>query len=363
MPFGSSLASLPGLVTQTVTNAGSQVVGQITQAGAQLARNFGLAGKNDKAVEALKKTVAQGGTNAFKALSADANVKYKVLVDGKVKTLSNAELSQEFSTVDPTASGTGAFDSSGVNEEIAADAAERNTDLKVILSQGPAFTTGNWTDRYTSLNFNTPEAVPNTIVFDVMPTISESRAVNYEPFSPLHHPGEIMKYRGTGGRKWSINGRFIARNREEATLNQIYMNVIRAWTMPFYGQGTDSDEELGKYLGAPPPVLTLHAYGAKNIRDVKCVLTNYDYSWPNDVDYIPTLSGDPFPVIIQISISLEETWSPAEYSSFNLRKFYEGDLSGAMGEFGGRNQGLSQNRSTPSEPAAITATDRVRGGQ
>lgn len=343
MPFGSSLSSIPGLVTQVVSTAGSQVAGSVTQAGQQLATNFGIAPKNDKAVEALRKTVSQGNTNSFKALSADKNVKYKVVENGTVKTISNAELSKRFRNVDASRLGERGFRSSGINDEIAQPASETGNNLKVIISQGPAFLQGNWTEKYTSANTSTPSAIPNTIVLDVMPTISESVSVNYDPFSPIHHPGEIMKYRGTGGRKWSISGRFIARNSEEATLNQIYMNVIRGWTKPFYGQGTDADAELGKYLGAPPPILTLSAYGPGNVKNAKCVLTNYDYNWPNDVDYIPTLNGDPFPVIIQISINLEESWSPSEFSKFDLRKFYEGDLSGAMGDF---SSGRSLSRSS-----------------
>lgn len=360
MPFGSSLADLAGTVTKVVTTSGTQVAGSIVQSGQQIAQNFGLAKKNDKAVEALNKTVAQGNTNTFKALSADANVKYNVLgPDGKVQTISNAELSKRFSA-DATSSSQEPFSSDAVGN----DSTENNTELKVIISQGPAFQAGNWTERYTSANRDSPSAVPNTIILDVMPTISESRSVNYEPFTPIHHPGEIMKYRGTSGRKWSVSGRFIARNSNEATLNQIYMNVIRAWTMPFYGEGTANDAELKRYLGAPPPILTLSAYGSQNIKNVKCVLTNYDWSWPNDVDYIPTNNGEPFPVIINVSISLEETWSPSEFSGFDLRKFYEGDLSGAMNEFTGRTQLPQKQDASENVNVNSSAPDgRPRGGQ
>ena len=368
MPFGTNLADLAGIVTKVTTSAGTQVAGSITESGAQIAQNFGLAKKNDRAVEALNKTVAQGNTNSFKALSADANVKYNVLgPDGRVITVSNAELSKQFNTftADATATSSQKYASDEVDP---ADTENNNTSkLKVIISQGPAFQVGanNWVERYTSANRNDPSMIPNTIVLDVMPTISESRSVNYEPFSPIHHPGEIMKYRSTSGRKWGIQGRFIARNQQEATLNQIYLNVIRAWTMPFYGNGTDSDEELKRYLGAPPPILTLSAYGSKNISGVKCVLTNYDVSWPNDVDYLPTIDGEPFPVIINISLSLEETWSPSEFSGFDLRKFYAGDLSGAMNDFAGRTQ-LPQKQQ-PSENTNINNQAPInrptRGGQ
>lgn len=103
--------------------------------------------------------------------------------------------------------------------------------------------------------------------------------------------------------------------------------MIRAWGMPFYGEGTASDQELNQYLGAPPPILTLSAYGPNMIGPIKCVLTSYSWDFDSALDYIPTLTGNPFPVILDISLSLMESWAPSEFSGFNLRAFKAGDLS------------------------------------
>jgi hypothetical protein len=75
----------------------------------------------------------------------------------------------------------------------------------------------------------------------------------------------------------------------------------------------------------------LTAYGAQMIGPVKCVMTQYNWTWPNEVDYIHTSSGVPFPVIIDVSMSLKESYSPAEYSQFNLLQFRNGNLPAAFG--------------------------------
>ncbi len=174
----------------------------------------------------------------------------------------------------------------------------------------------------------------SALILDVMPTITESRSVSYKPFTPLHHPGQILKYESTEARSWSITGKLIARNSEEATRNLDYLNMIRAWAMPFYGEGT-AQSAFNKYLGAPPPILTLSAFGPQVVGPVKCVMESYNWDWPNDCDYIQTLpigrrKPVAVPVIINISIVLKENWSPAEFSGFDISKYRMGMLPDAF---------------------------------
>ena len=66
------------------------------------------------------------------------------------------------------------------------------------------------------------------------------------------------------------------------------------------------------------------------IGPVFTVIESFNWTWPNDCDYIEVENYDrsktPFPVILDISVNLKETWSPAEFSGFNLRQYYAGDL-------------------------------------
>jgi len=176
-----------------------------------------------------------------------------------------------------------------------------------------------------------------TILFEAMPSISESRNAGYDEFTPLQHPGDMLKYRATSSRSWSISAKLISRNSEDATRNLKTINIIRSWTMPFYGVGTENEPATKQYLGAPPQILTLTAYGKMMIGPVKCVLESYNWQFPDSVDYLPAYpdgeeSGppSPFPVILNIELQLKESYSPAEFSGFNLMKFKNGELPAAF---------------------------------
>lgn len=173
----------------------------------------------------------------------------------------------------------------------------------------------------------------NEVILDVMPTISESRTVAYDPFSPSQHPGDILKYRGTSSRSWTISAKLVSRTSNEATNNLITLNTIRSWAMPFYGLGTATDSRVSENLGGPPPILTLKAYGEMCIGPVPCVLENYSTEWPNDCDYLPAIvngQASPFPAIMTVSLTLKESYSPSESSGFSLADFKSGNLSKAF---------------------------------
>ena len=206
-------------------------------------------------------------------------------------------------------------DSDTVPASMLTDGIDRTEEFKVTISAEP---TGD------------------IIVLSVMPTISEDRSATYKAFAPIHHPGEIMKYESTSSRSWRLEAKLISRTSEEASNNVRDLNIIRSWVMPFYGEGTaNPSSSLAQYLGAPPCILTLSGYGQKNIGPVKTVLENYSTNWPNDIDYIRTLPDAngvsiPFPVVMSVSLSLKETWSPAEYSGFDLVEYRAGNMPGAF---------------------------------
>jgi hypothetical protein len=174
---------------------------------------------------------------------------------------------------------------------------------------------------------------PNEMVrFNVTPVIGESREASYEEVSIVHHPGQILRYKSSSTRSWTLNVRLISRNPEEASKNLKSFNLIRGWVMPYYGYGTAETDP--NRLGAPPDILLFSAYGAKMIPEHPTVLVSYSTSFPNDIDYIQTDSSYgivvPFPVILNLDINLKEAWSPIEYSSFNLRSYKSGDLKAAF---------------------------------
>ena len=236
------------------------------------------------------------------------------------------------------------------------------------------------------------------VVFNVTPRFSESREVEYTSLTPIHLPGGIQVYKNTRARSFSLTAHLISRTMEEATVNMIYLQTLRGWTMPYFGASStlsssdvanrrsasasqaaaDSNASGGyttsdmlersldageqnkialnrqkssgtgvELLGAPPDVLYLYAYSSGvssgtgqdrpnkfgvNINKVPVVVTSLNIAYPDDVDYIPTYSNgdprksEPFPVKMDVEISLVETHSPREYERFDLMKYKKGVL-------------------------------------
>jgi hypothetical protein len=97
------------------------------------------------------------------------------------------------------------------------------------------------------------------------------------------------------------------------------------------GSGSGSGSG-GEELGAPPAILYFSAYSSgndgnlTNLNKIPVVIQNLSISYPSDVDFIPTMSLEPMPTIMSISISLVETHAPIEYNNFSLMQYKEGIL-------------------------------------
>lgn len=171
------------------------------------------------------------------------------------------------------------------------------------------------------------------IEFEVMPEIVENRTAGYEPVSPPQFPGSFQKYKGTESTQWTINATLISRTSDEATKNLKNMNLLRSWTMPFFGANTQQD--YPSRVGAPPPVLMLKGLRGAVIGPMPVVITSLSWNWPKDVDYIPATSPDgsasniPFPTVIQIAIQCVESLSVQEFNQFSLRDFALGKMIAA----------------------------------
>lgn len=145
------------------------------------------------------------------------------------------------------------------------------------------------------------------VIFAVTPSsLSESRSANYDQWNLVHLPTDLYAYRNTTSRNWEIQAPLVSRNIQEASVNSKILNTIRFWLLPDFGQ-----------TGAPPPIIKFSAYGDPNIKAVTCILRNYSWNYPTDVDYVfPTGDGasleHKMPVIGTLGISLVEIYSASE---------------------------------------------------
>ena len=212
------------------------------------------------------------------------------------------------------------------------------------------------------------------VIFRTTPQVVETTTTNYKSLDPVHMPGGFQIYNNTQSRAFSVSSiTLVSRTREEASANMQRLQLLRSWQRPRFGEqnigskerqfrnkvqptrtqsNNNNQDNAGilsydsldvlfqneggntglEHLGSPPAVLLLSAYskeGTKgNIHKIPCVITQMSIPYPSDVDYIPTLEGVPFPIIISIDMSLVETHSPNEYSNFSLDDFRNGNLDG-----------------------------------
>lgn len=171
------------------------------------------------------------------------------------------------------------------------------------------------------------------VEFEVMPEVVENRDVEYEAIAPAQFPGAFQKYKGTSSVVWNINATLVSRTSDEATQNLNYLNTLRGWTLPYFGENTRL--AYPDKLGAPPDVLILRGFRKGMVGPVPVVIKALNWTFPRDVDYIPTNSvggeaATPFPTVLQLSINLVESFSTTEFNQFDLAQYRSGDLSEAF---------------------------------
>lgn len=155
------------------------------------------------------------------------------------------------------------------------------------------------------------------VVFEASMPIVESKSVNYSNYEIVHLPTDVWAYRSSSSRRFSLMGRIVSRTPSEADLNAKYIDLIRSWTLPDFGN-----------TGATPPILRLNGYKNNNIDNIPILLMSYSINYADDVDWI--FQGNvPMPVICGIQLEFVEAYSPAEITA----KFWKMNINQASGMF------------------------------
>jgi len=142
-----------------------------------------------------------------------------------------------------------------------------------------------------------------TVIFEASVQLTEARIASYDDYSIIHLPTTLYAYRNTAGRNFGISGRLVSRNVKEAETNSYYVDLMRSWTLPDFGES-----------GATPPIIKLSAYDNPNIQGIKCILRSYNVTWPDDVDWIYE-SSPPFPTLVSFSVDLNEAYTAEEITA------------------------------------------------
>jgi hypothetical protein len=163
---------------------------------------------------------------------------------------------------------------------------ETKQDWRVRLSLAPSATY-----LYKAENPGILKALKDTdgVIFPYLPTVNVSYVANYDPQELTHSNYKAYQYRSSSVEQVQIAGDFTAQDTAEANYMLAVIHFFRSVTKMFYGQDQNPKP------GTPPPLVFLFGLGDFQFNAHPLVVTSFNYSLPNDVDYIrasaPTLGA------------------------------------------------------------------------
>jgi len=133
-----------------------------------------------------------------------------------------------------------------------------------------------------SSNILFPLKATSGVVFPYTPTIQTAYRANYEGSDITHANYKQYFYKNSSVEEITIIGEFTAQDNAEAQYVLAVIHFFKSVTKMFYGKDTDP------VPGTPPPLCFLNGYGPYQFNDHLILISNFQYSLPNDVDYVRT---------------------------------------------------------------------------
>lgn len=122
-------------------------------------------------------------------------------------------------------------------------------------------------------------SVTNGVIFPYTPKITTSYTATYNPYDLTHSNVRGYFYQGSHVGEVKLTAIFTAQDTTEANYLLAVIHFFRSVTKMFYGQ----DQQ---YRGSPPPLVFLQGLGEYQFSNHPCVVSQFDYTLPDDVDYI-----------------------------------------------------------------------------
>lgn len=117
------------------------------------------------------------------------------------------------------------------------------------------------------------------VIFPYTPSIETAYKANYDPYELTHSNYRGYFYKGSYVDAVNVRGTFTAQDSKEADYLLAVIHFFRSCTKMFYGS---NDQQRG----APPPLVYLNGYGEYQFSEHPCVVSQFNYTLPPDVDYI-----------------------------------------------------------------------------
>ena len=123
-----------------------------------------------------------------------------------------------------------------------------------------------------------PLAKTGGVIFPYMPKIDVAYKADYDPYTLTHSNYKGYFYKSSYTDAVTLTATFTAQDTTEANYLLAVIHFFRSVTKMFYGQDAQR--------GAPPPLVYLTGLGEYQFAAHPCVVSSFQYSLPNDVDYI-----------------------------------------------------------------------------
>jgi hypothetical protein len=132
-----------------------------------------------------------------------------------------------------------------------------------------------------------PLARTDGVVFPYTPRITTAYAARYTSYDLTHSNYRGYFYQGSHVDDINIEATFTAQDTAEAEYLLAVIHFFRSVTKMFYGQDPTR--------GTPPPLVYLRGLGEFQYNLHPCVVSQFNYNLPNDVDYIRARSKNTIP--------------------------------------------------------------------
>jgi len=123
-----------------------------------------------------------------------------------------------------------------------------------------------------------PLAKTDGIIFPYTPTIDVQYRAEYQNYSPTHSNYQHYFYKGSSVQTVQLQAEFTAQDTVEAEYLLAIIHFLKSASKMFYGQDAQR--------GSPPPLLYLTGLGEYQFNESPCVISEFNYNLPSDVNYI-----------------------------------------------------------------------------
>lgn len=169
----------------------------------------------------------------------------------------------------------------------------------------------------------------NGVIFPYQPQLTFSTRANYDEINPVHTNYPVMAYQNSQVDEIQIMGDFSAETEADAKYVLAVTTFFKTATKMFFGQGAN--------VGNPPIVCYLFAYGSSLFNNIPVVVTGFNTTYPDDVNYIRTNINGSYtwvPIIQNMSINLAPIYNRGSLRQFNLQDYARGTMTTGAGTSG-----------------------------